>query len=51
VILRRVKELREEHALYIVQKRKEAEDALMVMERPTIAKTATEREKNGESSA
>ena len=45
---RRVKELRQEHSQFIEQKRAEAQEALMVMERPTAVKLAEERAKQGE---
>jgi len=44
---RRVKELREENAEFITQKRSEAEDAITLMTRSAEAKMSTERSKNG----
>lgn len=45
--LRRVRELRHEHADYIAQKRAEAHEAILLLERPTAQRVAAEREKDG----
>ena len=45
---RRVTELREENAELIAQRKVEAQEAVLVMERPTAAKVAAERERRGE---
>jgi len=42
-----VRELREENAEFITQKRSEAEDAIRLMTRSAETKTTTERSKNG----
>jgi len=44
---RRVKELREENAEFITQKKSEAEDAIRLMARSAETKMTTERSKNG----
>jgi DnaJ family protein C protein 11 len=44
---RRVKELREENAEFITQKKSEAEDAIRLMTRSAENKMSTERSKNG----
>ena len=43
----RIKELREEHADYIAQKRHDAEAAVLLMEQSVSAKAQAERRKNG----
>jgi DnaJ family protein C protein 11 len=42
-----VRELRHEHADYIAQKRAEAHEAILLLERPTAQRVAAEREKDG----
>jgi hypothetical protein len=44
---RRVRELRHEHADYIAQKKAEAHEAILLLERPTAQRAAAEREKDG----
>jgi DnaJ family protein C protein 11 len=44
---RRVRELRHEHADYIAQKRAEAHEAILLLERPTAQRVTAEREKDG----
>lgn len=44
---RRIEELREEHADYIAQKKAEAEDALLLMERSVASKVQVERARDG----
>lgn len=44
---RRVKELREEHADFIAEKKSQAEEAISILERPTSLKVAQERAKHG----
>jgi DnaJ family protein C protein 11 len=46
-MFRRVKELREENAEFITQKRSEAEDAIRLMTRSAETKMSAERSKNG----
>ncbi|GFZ49378.1 hypothetical protein JCM24511_07498 [Saitozyma sp. JCM 24511] len=46
-IAERVRELRHEHADYIAQKRAEAHEAILLLERPTAQRVAAEREKDG----
>ncbi|KAL1408743.1 hypothetical protein Q8F55_005556 [Vanrija albida] len=46
-IAKRIEQLREEHADYIAQKRIEAEEALLLMERSVQAKVQAERERDG----
>ncbi|GMK59100.1 hypothetical protein CspeluHIS016_0701150 [Cutaneotrichosporon spelunceum] len=46
-IERRIKHLRSEHAEYIAQKRQDALDAILLMERAVSARAAAERERNG----
>lgn len=43
----RIEQLRTEHKEYIAQKRREAEDAVLLMTPSVARKTASEREKNG----
>ena len=45
---RRIIELREEHAEFIAQKKAEAQQAVMILERPTAAKAAQERQGHGQ---
>lgn len=47
LICRRVEELRKDHAEHIAQKKAEAQEALLVLERPTAQKAAAEKEKHG----
>jgi DnaJ family protein C protein 11 len=46
-IERRIKRLRSEHAEYIAQKRQEAADAILLMERQVATRTEAERARNG----
>ena len=47
LISRRVRELREEHADFIAEKKAQAEEAISILERPTSVKLAAERAKHG----
>ncbi|BEJ12803.1 hypothetical protein CspHIS471_0212630 [Cutaneotrichosporon sp. HIS471] len=46
-IERRIKRLRADHADYITQKRQEAQDAILLMERSVASKAQSERARNG----